>query len=125
MTSQRRVVITGADVVSCCGNGLETFFDGLLAPAPTERPRQVPDYDLSPYFDKKEARRTDRHGHFAITAAAEALKQAGDLEGHDPLRVGTLIGTGIGGMRTFEQQVLVQAEKGAVSYTHLTLPTKA
>ena len=109
--SQRRVVVTGADVVSCCGIGREAFFDGLLAPAPTERPRRVPEYDLSPYFDRKAARRLDRHTHLAMTAAIEALNQAGELP-YDPLRIGTLIGTGVGGMATFEEQVQVGLEKG-------------
>lgn len=119
--SLRRVVITGADVVSCCGIGREAFFDGLLAPAPTERPRSVPEYDLTPYFDRKEARRLDRHAHLALTAAIEALNQAGDL-GYDPTRIGTLIGTGVGGMRTFEEQVMVLNEKGARRVTPFLIP---
>ncbi|MEM7096427.1 MAG: beta-ketoacyl-[acyl-carrier-protein] synthase family protein [Actinomycetota bacterium] len=109
--SMRRVVVTGADAVSCCGIGREAFFDGLLAPAPTQRPREVAEYDLSPYFDRKEARRLDRHAHLSLTATIEALNEAGELP-YDPLRIGTFIGTGVGGMRTFEEQVITRAEKG-------------
>ena len=120
--SSRRVVITGADVVSCCGNGREAFFDGLIAPAPTERLREIPDYDLSPYFDRKEARRLDRHAQIALTAAIEALTSVGDLEGHDASRVGTLIGTGVGGMRTFEEQVEVSLTKGPKRVSPFLIP---
>lgn len=120
--SSRRVVITGADVVSCCGNGREAFFDGLIAPAPTERLREIPDYDLSPYFDRKEARRLDRHAQIALTAAIEALASVDDLKGHDPSRVGTLIGTGVGGMRTFEEQVEVSLNKGPKRVSPFLIP---
>jgi len=109
--TKRRVVITGASAVATAGLGRQAFFDGLLAAAPTERPRNVAEFDLTPYFDRKEARRLDRHAQFALICASEALAEAGEL-GYDPERIGTLIGTGVGGMRTFEEQVLVQHEKG-------------
>jgi 3-oxoacyl-[acyl-carrier-protein] synthase II len=119
--TQRRVVITGASVVACAGLGREAFFDGLLAAAPTERPRMVPEFDLLEYFEKKEARRLDRHAQFSLVCAAEALKEAGDL-GYDPERIGTLVGTGVGGMRTFEEQVLVQHEKGPRRVSPFLIP---
>jgi len=119
--SQRRVVITGASAVACAGLGREAFFDGLLAAAPAERPRNVPEFDMSTYFDKKEMRRLDRHAHFALICAAEALAEAGDL-GYDPERIGTLIGTGVGGMRTFEEQVMVLQEKGARRVSPFLIP---
>jgi len=119
--SQRRVVITGASAVACAGFGREAFFEGLLAAAPTERPRSVPEFDLSAYFDKKEMRRLDRHAHFSLVCAAEALAETGEL-GYDPERIGTLIGTGVGGMRTFEEQVLVQHEKGSRRVSPFLIP---
>jgi len=110
--TQRRVVVTGADVLACCGIGRSAFFDGLLADAPTERPRRVPEFDLSPYFSSpKESRRLDRYAHFALVTAANALDEAGELP-YDPERIGTLVGTGVGGMNTFEEQVIVQRDKG-------------
>lgn len=119
--SQRRVVITGASAVACAGIGREAFFEGLLAAAPMERPRLVPEFDLSPYFEKKEARRLDRHAHLSLVATAQALDEAGEL-GYDPERIGTLIGTGVGGMRTFEEQVLVLQEKGARRVSPFLIP---
>ncbi len=119
--SQRRVVITGASAVATAGLGREAFFDGLLAPAPDERPRNVPELDLSAYFETKEARRLDRHAQFALIAAAEALAEAGDLP-YDPERIGSLVGTGVGGMRTFEEQVIVQHEKGSRRVSPFLIP---
>lgn len=119
--AQRRVVITGASAVATAGLGREAFFDGLLAAAPDERPRNVPDLDLTAYFEKKEARRLDRHAQFALIAAAEALAEAGDLP-YDRERIGTLVGTGVGGMRTFEEQVLIQNEKGSRRVSPFLIP---
>lgn len=119
--SQRRVVITGASAVATAGLGREAFFDGLLAPAPDERPRNVHELNLTAYFETKEARRLDRHAQFALIAAAEALAEAGDLP-YDPERIGSLVGTGVGGMRTFEEQVLVQHEKGSRRVSPFLIP---
>jgi len=119
--SQRRVVITGASAVATAGFGRTSFFDGLLAAAPEERPRNVAEFDLTPYFDRKEARRLDRHAQFALICAAEALAEAGELP-YDPERIGSLVGTGVGGMRTFEAQVLVQHEKGSRRVSPFLIP---
>ena len=119
--SRRRVVITGAAAVATAGFGREAFFDGLLAAAPDERPRNVPPIDLTAYFETKEARRLDRHAQFALMCAAEALEEAGDLP-YDPERIGTLVGTGVGGMRTFEEQVIVQHEKGSRRVSPFLIP---
>ena len=66
-----------------------------------------------PWFDgnAKEARRADRVEQFAIAAAAEAMAQAGDV-GVDPTRFGVIIGTGIGGLGTLEEQIQIRLEKG-------------
>ncbi len=66
----------------------------------------------APYFDNpKEARRSDRFSQFALAATAEALDQAGELA-VDPTRIGVLIGTGIGGIGTNEEQIVIRHEKG-------------
>lgn len=109
--AERRVAVTGVGVVAPCGIGVEAFWQGLLGPAP-EGLRRIEDWDPLPWFDNpKEARRTDRFAQFALAAATEALAQSGELEG-DPLRNGTWIGTGIGGLTTLEEQVLVREHKG-------------
>lgn len=109
--SERRVVITGLGVLAACGIGKDAYFDGLCGPPP-EGMRLVPDFDPLPYFkNAKEARRIDRFAHFAIAAAEEAFEQSGDVE-PDLDRAGVVIGTGVGGLNTLEQQVEIYHFKG-------------
>ena len=107
----RRVAVTGVGAVAPCGVGRDAFWNGLLSPAPAGD-RRVPDWDPSPLFDNpKEARRSDLFSQYALGAAAEALEQAGDLN-CDPARIGTLVGTGIGGIGTNETQIVTRHDKG-------------
>jgi len=108
-----RVAITGYGVVAPCGIGKEAFWQGLLGPGLTGvRSTEIADWDPSPYFDSpKDARRSDRCEQFALAAANEAIRQSGDLP-YDPALIGTIFGTGIGGLRTLEEQVIVRVEKG-------------
>jgi 3-oxoacyl-[acyl-carrier-protein] synthase II len=111
--ADRRVAITGYGVVAPCGVGKEAFWQGLLGPGTTGgTSTRLPDWDPSPWFENaKEARRADRVQQFALAAAAEALEQAGDT-GADPGRIGVIVGTGVGGLHTLEEQVVVRIEKG-------------
>ncbi|MBU3702308.1 MAG: beta-ketoacyl-ACP synthase II [Acidimicrobiia bacterium] len=111
MSPDRRVVVTGIGVVSPCGTGIDDFWSGLLGPAPVGL-RRIEDFDPEPYFENaKEARRTDRFAQFALAATDEAMRMAGTIDG-DPARQGVWIGTGIGGLTTLEDQVLVHEHKG-------------
>jgi 3-oxoacyl-[acyl-carrier-protein] synthase II len=117
----RRVAITGIGVISPCGLGTEAFWTGLLSTAP-EGLRHVQDFDPQPFFDNpKDARRSDRFTQFALAAAAEALAMSGDIPG-DPARHGVWIGTGIGGLNTLEEQVLVQDQKGSRRVSPFLVP---
>jgi 3-oxoacyl-[acyl-carrier-protein] synthase II len=110
----RRVAITGLGVVAPCGIGKEAFWAGLLGPGldGVGRSVEIDDWDPSPYYDSpKDARRADLSEQFAIAAATEALEQAGDLSA-DPTRIGTIFGTGIGGVHTYEAQIEVRLAKG-------------
>jgi 3-oxoacyl-[acyl-carrier-protein] synthase II len=72
----------------------------------------VHDFDPGPHFaNPKEARRADRFTQFALAAAGEALEQAGDVGG-DPGRRGVIVGTGVGGLATIEENVLALDHKG-------------
>ncbi len=108
-----RVAITGYGVVAPCGVGKEAFWKGLLGPGFTgERSIELQNWDPLPYFDSpKDARRSDRCEQFALAAAGEAISQSGTLP-YDSSRIGTIFGTGIGGLRTLEEQVIVRFEKG-------------
>jgi 3-oxoacyl-[acyl-carrier-protein] synthase II len=106
----QRVVITGVGVIAPCGTGAEAFWSGLLGPPPTGH-RRVADFDATSLYGPKEIRRVDRFTQFAAMAAAEAVDDAGAIDA-DPDRVGVIIGTGIGGLETFEAQMHVMIEKG-------------
>jgi len=110
-SSSRRVVVTGIGVVSCVGQGKEAFWRGILGPSPEGNRRTVPDFDASQYFGPKELRRADRFSQFAVAAAEMCLDDAGrppvDLD-----RAGVYIATGIGGITTLEEQIVIRYEKG-------------
>ena len=108
-----RVAITGLGVVAPCGIGKEAYWNGLMGPGITNsRSLEITDWDPQPYFDSpKEARRADRVEQLALAAASEAFAQAGTLN-VDPSRFGTIFATGIGGLHTLEEQVIVRVEKG-------------
>jgi 3-oxoacyl-[acyl-carrier-protein] synthase II len=110
----RRVVVTGLGVVAPCGIGRDQFWAGLLGPAPTGLRRVSEDFDATDLYGPKEVRRVDRFTQFAAVAAAEAVADAGGLEGltPDPDRTGVIIGTGVGGIGTLETQIGVLREKG-------------
>ncbi|MGH9270506.1 MAG: beta-ketoacyl-[acyl-carrier-protein] synthase family protein [Ilumatobacteraceae bacterium] len=109
----RRVAVTGLGVVAPCGIGAKGYWEGLLGPGVTTgRSTEIADWDPMPWYSSpKEARRADRVEQFAIAAATEAFEQAGDL-GADPGRVGTIFATGVGGLHTLEEQVIVRVERG-------------
>jgi len=108
-----RVAITGYGVVAPCGIGKQNFWKGLLGPGTTGSVTvEVSEWDPAPYFDgPKEVRRADRCEQYALAAAKEAIEQSGSLP-YDLTRIGTIFGTGIGGLRTLEEQVVVRVEKG-------------
>ena len=108
-----RVAITGYGVVAPCGIGKQNFWKGLLGPGTSGSVTvEVSEWDPAPYFDgPKEVRRADRCEQYALAAAKEAIEQSGSLP-YDPTRIGTIFGTGIGGLRTLEEQVVVRVEKG-------------
>ena len=108
-----RVAITGYGVVAPCGIGKELFWQGLLGPGFTgANSVEFKEWDPSPYFESpKESRRADRCEQFALAAAGEAMAQSGELP-YNRERIGTILGTGIGGLRTLEGQVEVRMEKG-------------
>ena len=109
----RRVAITGLGVVSTCGIGKDAFWAGLHGPGITGKQWiTIDDWNPDPYFaNPKVARRADRVEQFAVAAAEEAFAQAGEI-GVDPRRFGVIVGTGVGGLGTLEEQVQIRLEKG-------------
>jgi 3-oxoacyl-[acyl-carrier-protein] synthase II len=124
---KRRVVITGLGLVSPLGNTVSETWGGLLAgksgAAPIQRfdpvemdvrfACEVKGFDPLACMDRKEVKRSDRFVHYAMAATQEALAGAGlDSTLPDPDRTGVLIGSGIGGIWTFEEQCRISIEKG-------------
>ena len=110
----RRIAITGFGVVAPCGLGKEAYWAGLLGPGLTDAGRsiEIQDWDSTPYYaSPKDARRADLSEQFATAAAVEAMEQAGDLTA-DPSRIGTIFGTGVVGIHTLEEQIVVRLERG-------------
>ena len=121
MSERRRVAIVGLGVVSCAGTGLEAFWQGLNS-APPEGERRVHDFDPLPFYDNpKEARRADRSQQMATASATMAIEDAGDLTS-DPARCGVIYATGVGGLQTFEERVLVHDRKGARRVSPFMVP---
>jgi 3-oxoacyl-[acyl-carrier-protein] synthase II len=123
----KRVVITGMGVISPIGNDISTFWNNLITGVSgvgpitqfdasdfaTKIAAEVTDFDPLDYMDKMEARRMDRFVQFAVAAAKMALKDAElDIEKEDPDRVGVYIGSGIGGLRTWEEQHNIYLRRG-------------
>jgi len=109
----RRVAVTGVGVVSPAGVGREAFWEGLFSPPP-EGLRRVQGLDATHLYGPKEIRRVDRFTQMAAVAAEEAVQDAGGVSGLgvDPDRVGVIVGTGIGGIASLEEQFQVLRDKG-------------
>jgi 3-oxoacyl-[acyl-carrier-protein] synthase II len=123
---KRKVVVTGAGAVTLLGVGARTLHErwasGTCGIA--DRAGACRDFEASEHLSIKEARRLDRFAQFALTAAGEALAQAG-WDGEppcDPMRVGCVIATGIGGQATVEAQLDVMRERGARMVSPLGIP---
>src|SRR6185437_58049 len=116
----RRVAITGLGAVTCCGQGVDALWDGLVHPTISGE-RRVTDFNGSDYFGPKEVRRVDRFAQFSVGAAEEALADAGDLEA-DPARAGVIFATGVGGFDTLAEQVTVYNDRGARRVSPFLVP---
>ncbi len=133
--NRRRVVITGMGTVTPIGNDFGTTWEGLLAGRQGVAPitsfdttgyrsnfaGEVKDFDPTVAMELKEARKADRYAQFAVVAAAEAMAQSG-VEVADPLRAGVIIGSGIGGMHTFEEQHRRLLERGPTRVSPMFIP---
>jgi 3-oxoacyl-[acyl-carrier-protein] synthase II len=135
----RRVVITGMGVVTPVGNDLEIFWSNLRNGVSGIRTidafdttgydckigGQVRDFDPKPFFkNPKDVRRTDRFTHLAMAAAKIAMADSGididNLEERD--RFGVLVSTGIGGLKTLQDQLQILLTKGPGRNSPFTIP---
>ena len=121
----RRVVITGLGALTPIGNTLTTYWEGLLSGTSgagpityfdpslfkTQFACELKNFNPLDYFDRKESRKYDRFAQYALVSVAEAIEDAKlPLETIDKDRVGVIWGAGIGGLETFQNEVLNFAE---------------
>jgi 3-oxoacyl-[acyl-carrier-protein] synthase II len=133
----RRVVITGAGVVSPLGIGHGEAWAAACAGTPTAAPIQqfdpvacvtkfaceVPGFDVEQFIDKKSARRMDRFSHLAVAAAKLGHADSGIAGTISPERMGVMIGSGIGGIQTFHEQTVRLRDLGPTRVSPLFIPT--
>ena len=118
---RRRVVVTGIGALTPIGNTKDAYWNALVAgtsgAAPityfdaskfkTQFACEVKNFDPLAHFDRKEARKMDRFTQYAMVASDEAIQDAGlDLDAVDKSKVGVIWGSGIGGLETFQNEVL-------------------
>ena len=137
--TKRRVVITGMGVVTPCGIGVEKFWDSMLngksgvsliESIDTEKHTvkiagEIKDKDFNPedYMSSKDANRMDRFTQFAMVASDEAIADAGlDEAGIDPYRIGVMVSSAAGGVKTFEKNHMAMIQKGPTKGSPFTVP---
>ncbi len=131
-----KVVITGMGMLNAVGMDRESSWKALIAGTngvsniegmdtegfKTKFAAQIKDFDPHACMDPKEARKADRFVQLAMAAAVEAVEHAGITEVADPFRAGVIIGSGIGGMLTFEKQHSRFMKRGPRSVSPLFIP---
>ncbi len=133
----RKVVITGMGVVSPIGSTLQKFWDSLqngrsgiatiegfdITDFSAKIAGEVKDFDANEFIPRKEQRRMDRFCHFAIAAAKMAMDEANfDREVEDPTRMGAIVGSGIGGLGTLEEQHTKMMNRGPSRCSPFMIP---
>ena len=134
--AQRKVVITGMGMLTAVGIDRESSWKALVAGTngiadiegrdmegfKTKFAGQINDFDPHSCMDPKEARKADRFVQLAMAASVEAMTHSGITEVADPFRAGVIIGSGIGGMLTFENQHTRFVKRGPRSVSPLFIP---
>jgi len=133
----RRVVVTGLGAVTPLGNSVPEFWSNVIkgqsavshitlfdpAPLPTRFAAEVRDFDPSAAIGKKDARKMDRFAQFALVAAEQAVKDAAlDISDANRDDIGIIMGSGIGGILTIEQQHKIMLEQGPGRLSPFLIP---
>jgi len=134
---ERKVVVTGIGVISPVGSGKDTFWQSLIeGKSGIDRIKsfdphdfdsqvagEVKDFDPEDFLPRKEYRRMDRFSQFAVCASLMAMEDASiSLENLDRERAGVILGSGIGGIQTFEDQHQVLLTKGPGKVSAFFIP---
>jgi 3-oxoacyl-[acyl-carrier-protein] synthase II len=135
---KRRVVVTGLGAITPVGNDVATTWRAITAGVsggapitkfdhstfPVHFACEVKGFDPLLYLERKEAKRADLFAQFAMAASVQAMTDAGldDASKYDPERTGVIIGSGIGGLKTFEEQHDVYRERGQSKISAFFIP---
>jgi 3-oxoacyl-[acyl-carrier-protein] synthase II len=136
--TKRRVVVTGMGALTPVGNDVAATWraitDGVPGAAPITKfdaskfpvrfACEVKAFDPLVYMDRKEAKRADAYAQYAIAGAVQAMTDAGLANGNslDPDRIGVILGSGIGGLKSFEEQHDIYRERGASKISPFFIP---
>ena len=132
----KRGVVTGVGIVSPIGSGTEPFLDSLLegrsavklierfdtTDFPVKIAAEICGFDPSSFMDRKWARRMDLYAQYGVSAATMALEDSAYPVDEDPYAVGALVGSGVGGLYTFYDQIGVLLEKGPARVSPFFIP---
>src|SRR2546421_211973 len=135
---KRRFVVTGMGTITLVGNDVamtwRSLIEGKSGTAPITKfdaskfpvrfACEVKGFDPLQYMDRKEAKRADQYTQYAVAGARQAMENAGLVErnGMDPDRIGVIIGSGIGGLKSFEEQHDIYRERGASKISPFFIP---
>lgn len=134
---KNRVVITGMGAVTPIGNDVNSFWNNIkegtcgidlikffdVSDYKCKLAAEVKDFDVTVALDKREARKMDKYCQYAMVAAEEAIKNSGlDLEAIDKERLAVVVGSGIGGLSTIEQEHVKLTEKGPNRVSPFLIP---
>jgi 3-oxoacyl-[acyl-carrier-protein] synthase II len=135
---KRRVVVTGMGAVTPVGNDVATMWRSLIEGKSGAAPIthfdasnfevrfacEVKGFDVTQYMDRKEAKRSDQFTQYAVAAANQAMHDAGfgDGTGYDPDNTGVIVGSGIGGLKIFEEQHDVYRSRGPTKISPFFIP---
>lgn len=134
---ERRVVVTGLGAITPIGNNVEELWDGIKSGkcgideitlfdttnSKVKIAAEVKNFNPEEHFDRKTAKRLDRFSHFALMAAREVMQDSKlDMEKIDKTRFGVAISSGIGGLKTIEDNAHILMEKGEDRVSPMFIP---
>ena len=137
LADNQRVVVTGMGAITPLGHDVDSFWKGLVSGQngihkveafntegfACQIGAEVKNFDATEHIDAKLVKRNDRFVHFALIAAKEAVANSGlDMEQEDPDRIGSFIGSGIGGMDTMEKNCKNLLERGPRRVSAFMIP---
>ncbi|MGI8619625.1 MAG: beta-ketoacyl-ACP synthase II [Gemmatimonadaceae bacterium] len=136
---KRRVVVTGLGALTPVGNDVPAMWQALIAGKsgtapitkfdastfPVRFAAELKGFDPSQYMERKEIKRADPYTQYAVSASKQAMKDAGlegGVNGYDPDRIGVILGSGTGGLKSFEEQHDVYRERGPSKISPFFIP---